>query len=94
MMLRGRASCVAGAAAGMAGTFNAPLASVLLAVELLLFEWRPRSFLPVTAAVVVATLLRAPLLGSGPIFGVDTADWRVGVPAELLGVAPGDGPPA
>ena len=38
---------VAGAAAGMAATFNAPLASVLLAVELLLFEWRPRSLVPV-----------------------------------------------
>jgi hypothetical protein len=40
---------VAGAAAGMAATFNAPLASVLLAVELLLFEWRPRSLVPVVA---------------------------------------------
>ena len=59
---------VAGAAAGMAATFNAPLASVLLAVELLLFEWRPRSFIPVVAAVVVASALRVPLLGGGAIF--------------------------
>ena len=60
---------VAGAAAGMAATFNAPLASVLLAVELLLFEWRPRSIVPVFAAVAVATIVRAPLLGGGPVFG-------------------------
>jgi chloride channel protein, CIC family len=59
---------VAGAAAGMAATFNAPLASVLLAVELLLFEWRPRSFIPVVAAVAVATIVRVPILGSGAIF--------------------------
>jgi chloride channel protein, CIC family len=59
---------VAGAAAGMAATFDAPLASVLLAVELLLFEWRPRSFVPVVTAVVAATLLRVPLIGPGPIF--------------------------
>jgi H+/Cl- antiporter ClcA/CBS domain-containing protein len=59
---------VAGAAAGMAATFNAPLASILLAVELLLFEMRPRSFAPVTIAVVVATAIRWPLLGIEPIF--------------------------
>jgi H+/Cl- antiporter ClcA len=59
---------VAGAAAGMAATFNAPLASVLLAVELLLFEWRPRSFIPVVAAVSVAAIVRVPMLGSGAIF--------------------------
>jgi chloride channel protein, CIC family len=59
---------VCGAAAGMAATFDAPLASVLLAVELLLFEWRPRSFVPVVAAVAVATALRVPLLGGGPVF--------------------------
>jgi len=59
---------VAGAAAGMAATFNAPLASVLLAVELLLFEWRPRSFIPVVAAVAVASVVRVPLLGAGAIF--------------------------
>ncbi|HET9164222.1 MAG TPA: chloride channel protein [Solirubrobacterales bacterium] len=63
---------VAGAAAGMAATFNAPLASVLLAVELLLFEWRPRSFVPVVSAVAVATIVRVPLLGSGAIFPTPT----------------------
>jgi CIC family chloride channel protein len=64
---------VAGAAGGMAATFNAPLASVLLAVELLLFEWRPRSFIPVAGAVAVATAVRGPLLGTAPIFGVPHA---------------------
>ncbi|HTT95977.1 MAG TPA: chloride channel protein [Solirubrobacterales bacterium] len=63
---------VCGAAAGMAATFDAPLASVLLAVELLLFEWRPRSFIPVAAAVAVATVLRVPLLGGGPMFPAPT----------------------
>ncbi|GAB3801060.1 hypothetical protein GCM10028798_16480 [Humibacter antri] len=64
---------VAGAAAGMAATFNSPLASVLLAVELLLFEWRPRSFVPVVAAVAVATMVRGVLLGTGPVFPVDAS---------------------
>ncbi|HEY7929918.1 MAG TPA: chloride channel protein [Steroidobacteraceae bacterium] len=59
---------VAGAAAGMAATFDAPLASILLAVELLLFEFRPRSFVPVSVAVVVATALRWHLLGTAALF--------------------------
>ena len=50
---------VAGAAAGMSATFAAPLASVLLAVELLLFEWKPRSFIPVALASVTARQRRA-----------------------------------
>ena len=57
----------------MAATFNAPLASVLLAVELLLFEWRPRSLVPVVAAVAVATVVRVPLLGGGAIFPLPPA---------------------
>jgi CIC family chloride channel protein len=61
---------VSGAAAGMTATFNAPLASILLAVELLLFEWRPRSFVPVSASVAMATVCRWYLLGSAPVFGV------------------------
>ncbi len=61
---------VAGAAAGMAAIFATPMAAVLLAVELLLFEWKPRSFIPVAVASVVAALLRVPLLGAGPIFPV------------------------
>ncbi len=61
---------VAGATAGMAAVFATPIAAVLLAVELLLFEWKPRSFIPVAAAAVVASLMRVPLLGVGPIFPV------------------------
>jgi CIC family chloride channel protein len=59
---------VAGAAGGMAAIFSAPVAAVLLAVELLLFEWRPRSFIPVAISACTAGLLRGPLLGPGPIF--------------------------
>jgi H+/Cl- antiporter ClcA len=59
---------VAGAAAGMSATFAAPVASVMLAVELLLFEWKPRSVIPVALASVMAAVLRRHLLGTGPIF--------------------------
>jgi CIC family chloride channel protein len=61
---------VAGAAAGMSATFAAPVASVLLAVELLLFEWKPRSLIPVALASTVAAVLRRYLLGFGPLFPV------------------------
>ena len=61
---------VAGAAAGMAAVFSAPIAAVLLAVELLLFEWKPRSFIPVVIAAAVAATLRVPLLGSGALFAI------------------------
>src|SRR5438874_8170721 len=62
---------VAGSAAGMAAIFAAPVAAVLLAVELLLFEWKPRSFIPVACAAAVAGALRVPLLGPGPIFPLE-----------------------
>ncbi len=61
---------VAGAAGGMSAVFGTPVAAVLLAVELLLFEWKPRSFIPVAVAAIVASLLRVPLLGPGPMFPV------------------------
>ena len=61
---------VAGAAAGMSATFAAPIAAILLAVELLLFEWRPRSLVPVAVASVLAGALRVRWLGSGPLFPV------------------------
>lgn len=63
---------VAGAAAGMSAVFATPVAAVLLAVELLLFEWKPRSFIPVAVAAIVASVMRVPLLGAGPIFPVFT----------------------
>src|SRR5437867_9162944 len=56
---------VAGAAGGMAAVSGTPVAAALLAVELLLFEWKPRSFIPVACAAAVAGALRVPLLGSG-----------------------------
>ncbi len=59
---------VAGAAAGMSATFAAPVAAVLLAVELLLFEWKPRSLIPVALASVTAAAARRYLLGLGPLF--------------------------
>jgi H+/Cl- antiporter ClcA len=80
---------VAGAAAGMAATFNAPLASVLLAVELLLFEWRPRSFVPVVAAVVTSTLLRGPLIGHRALFAMTLAHLHLTTGDELLCVPAG-----
>lgn len=80
---------VAGAAGGMAATFNAPLASVLLAVELLLFEWRPRSLVPVAAAVAVATVCRGFLLGTGPVFGVPFTGASPGPAADGLALVPG-----
>src|SRR5882724_8918515 len=61
---------VAGAAGGMAAIFASPVAAALLAIELLLFEWRPRSFIPVAIAAATAAALRVPLLGAGPIFPV------------------------
>ncbi|MCE7980484.1 MAG: chloride channel protein [Caldilinea sp. CFX5] len=61
---------VAGAAGGMAAIFASPVAAVLLAVELLLFEWRPRSFIPVAVSAVMASVVRVWLLGRGPIFPV------------------------
>src|SRR5689334_1603793 len=75
---------VAGAAAGMSATFASPIAAVLLAVELLLFEWKPRSFVPVALASATAMLLRRYVLGPGPLFPVPPHSAEAG-PMVLLG---------
>ncbi|MGF6177337.1 H+/Cl- antiporter ClcA [Ensifer sp. 4252] len=59
---------VAGAAAGMTAIFGSPVAAVMLAVELLLFEWKPRSFIPVVVAVCAAVTWRPLLFDVGPLF--------------------------
>jgi CBS domain-containing protein len=68
----------------MAGVFSTPLAAILLAVELLLFEWRPRSFVPVAVAAITAGVLRRFFLSTGPLFAMPgmTAEMQ---PAALAG---------
>ena len=78
-----RTLMVAGAAAGMSATFAAPVASVLLSVELLLFEWKPRSFIPVALASATAAGVRRYLMGLGPLFPVPTHALFIG-PSGLL----------
>ena len=77
---------VAGAAGGMSATFASPVAAVLLAVELLLFEWKPRSLIPVALASTVAAVMRRYILGFGPLFPVPTHPLHIG-PVSLLGCA-------
>jgi CIC family chloride channel protein len=74
---------VAGAAAGMSATFAAPVASVMLGVELLLFEWKPRSVIPVALASVTAMAVRLRILGLGPIFPVPPHPAFVSMPGVL-----------
>jgi len=75
---------VAGAAAGMSATFAAPVASVLLAVELLLFEWKPRSMIPVALAAATAAAARRYIIGMGPLFPVPPHPAFIG-PSGLAG---------
>ena len=77
---------VAGAAGGMSATFASPVAAVLLAVELLLFEWKPRSLIPVALASAVAAVLRRYILGLGPLFPVPQHPLFIG-PKALLACA-------
>ncbi len=79
---------VAGAAAGMSATFGTPIAAILLAVELLLFEWKPRSFVPVAVASLVAAIWRPWLLGPGPLFPMAPSP-TVGLIGLLLGAVLG-----
>lgn len=82
-----KALLVAGACAGMTAIFGTPVAAVLLAVELLLFELRPRSLLPVALACAVAGFLRPLLFEAGPLFPLQTA--AAGTPALLSCVLAG-----
>ena len=77
---------VAGAAGGMSATFASPVAAVLLAVELLLFEWKPRSLIPVALASAMAAVVRRYILGFGPLFPVPEHPLFIG-PEALLGCA-------
>ena len=87
-----RALLVSGAAAGMSATFGAPIASVLIAVELLLFEWRPRSFVPVCVASFAAVVVREYLIRATTPFaalGVHAIDTTSLAWALVLGVCGG-----
>ena len=70
-----------GAAAGMSATFNTPIAGVILAIELLLFEFKSRSFIPLVIASTLATAVHLQLLGKGPMFSVSALDF--GIPRAL-----------
>ena len=70
-----------GAAAGMSATFNTPIAGVILAIELLLFEFKSRSFIPLVIASTLATAVHFQLLGRGPMFEVSAVDF--GIPHAL-----------
>ncbi len=83
----------AGAAAGMAATFGTPVSATLLAVELLLFEYRPRSLIPVALAAALATAVRVGFVGTAPVFGMgmvsqptDLALASYGVLGVIIGV--------
>jgi len=75
---------VAGAAAGMSATFASPVAAVLLAVELLLFEWKPRSMVPVGLASATAAAARRYIIGLGPLFPTPPHPLFIG-PGGLVG---------
>ena len=70
-----------GAAAGMAATFSTPIAGVILAIELLLFEFKSRSFIPLVIASTLATSAHFRLMGPGPMFQVGALDF--GLPRAL-----------
>ncbi|HTS36603.1 MAG TPA: chloride channel protein [Candidatus Solibacter sp.] len=70
-----------GAAAGMSATFNTPIAGVILAIELLLFEFKSRSFIPLVVASTLATAVHMQLLGPGPMFQVSAMNF--GIPRAL-----------
>ncbi len=70
-----------GAGAGMAATFNTPIAGVIIAIELLLFEFKSRSFIPLVIATTLATTIRRELMGNRAMFEVGPVDF--GIPQAL-----------
>jgi chloride channel protein, CIC family len=76
-----KALLACGAAAGMSATFNTPIAGVILAIELLLFEFKSRSFIPLVVASTLATAVHMQLPGAGPMFQVGAMDF--GIPHAL-----------
>lgn len=66
-------------AAGMAATFGTPVSAVLLAIELLLFEFRPRSLIPVVLASVTASGLRLLIEVPEPVFPMP----NIGTPTAI-----------
>ncbi len=73
----------AGAAGGMAAIFASPVSGVLLAMEVLLFEFKPRSLIPVALASGTAAVARRFLLGAGPVFPAPPAPTFIGVDGYL-----------
>lgn len=71
-----------GAAGGLAATFGTPIASIIFAVELLLFEFRTRSFVPLVIASTIATEVYISIFGAKPIFTVP--DLSFGSPTNLI----------
>ncbi|HEX2622779.1 MAG TPA: chloride channel protein [Phototrophicaceae bacterium] len=71
-----------GSAAGLAATFGTPIAAVIFAIELLLFEFRARSFIPLAIASTVATAVHMSILGSQPVFPV--GEVQFGSPINLI----------
>ena len=92
-----RTLLVAGASGGMAAVFGTPLGAVLFGVEILVFEWRPRSFVPIAAAVGVADTLRTwfasmGLVAKAPLFPLSVdpkLTALLGVEALVVGLACG-----
>lgn len=73
-----------GAAGGIAATFNTPIAGVIFALELILIEFRTRSFIPIVISSVFATVISRAFLGNQPAFLIPLGLYRLASPYELI----------